>query len=322
MLKLPSLPGYPRAAVYPPTGVTVLAHDEQPAAKSGLEQEVPEAIWKAVVDFYRLGLHPAISICLTVGGHTVLRRSIGYIKGAGPSDTGPEVLATPDTPFNLFSASKPITGMLMMHLVECGELDLDLPVAHYLPGFERHGKGGITVRHVLCHRAGMPALPGGKVLLPKLHDPQHIIDELCAVVPQYPPGEVLAYHALTGGFILAALVEKVTGEPLRNLCQKVLADPLGCNWFNYGVRADQIDQLPDIAYTGPPSIPALNNILRRATGAGPRTLVELCNEPLFRTASIASANIYATPAEVCRFYEMLRLGGRHKDQQLFMHSKE
>jgi CubicO group peptidase (beta-lactamase class C family) len=317
VLKLPSLPGYRRATIYPPAGVTLRADDEQPAGRAGLAAKDVEAIWKAVVGFYRLGLHPALSLCLKVRGVTVLRRSIGYARGAGPGDTGPEVLATPDTPFNLFSATKPVTGMLIMHLVERGDLDLDLPVAHYLPGFERHGKGRITVRHVLCHRAGMPAMPGGKIDLAKLHDRAHIVEQLCEVVPEYPAGEVSAYHAVSGGFILAEIVERITGQPLRALCQRVLADPLGCRRFNYGLRPDQLAQAPDVVYTGPPSLPALDNILKKVIGAGSRTIPELCNEAVYRTATVASANLYASPEEVCLFYEMLRLGGRHGERQIF-----
>ena len=66
---------------------------------------------------------------------------------------------TTDTPFVVYSAAKAITATVVHLLVERGDVELDAPVAEYITGYERHGKGDVTVAHVLAHRAGVPNLP-------------------------------------------------------------------------------------------------------------------------------------------------------------------
>ena len=67
--------------------------------------------------------------------------------------------ATPETPFCVYSTSKAITAFVIHKLCERGLLELDDPVAKHIPGYERNGKGRITIGHVLAHRAGVPNLP-------------------------------------------------------------------------------------------------------------------------------------------------------------------
>lgn len=58
-----------------------------------------------------------------------------------------------DSLFWLFSASKPVVALAVHLLAERGLISLDDAVARYWPQFARHGKGAITIRHVLQHRA-------------------------------------------------------------------------------------------------------------------------------------------------------------------------
>ena len=47
-----------------------------------------------------------------------------------------------------------MAALCVLLLVERGEIDLDAPVARYWPEFAAAGKGGVTVRTLLAHRAG------------------------------------------------------------------------------------------------------------------------------------------------------------------------
>ena len=63
---------------------------------------------------------------------------------------------TLDTVFDLASLTKVVaTTTAVMTLVEEGRLRLNDPVASYVPGFERYGKGGITIRHLMTHVSGL-----------------------------------------------------------------------------------------------------------------------------------------------------------------------
>ena len=65
-----------------------------------------------------------------------------------------------DTVVRVFSTSKIALMIMILMLVDRGELDLDEPIAARWPAFARHGKGAITTRQVLVHRTG---LPGGRL---------------------------------------------------------------------------------------------------------------------------------------------------------------
>ena len=80
-----------------------------------------------------------------------------YEKAYGTRATVPSREAmTLDTVFDLASLTKVVaTTTAVMTLVEQGRVRLNDPVASFVPGFERYGKGGITVRHLLTHVSGL-----------------------------------------------------------------------------------------------------------------------------------------------------------------------
>ena len=63
-----------------------------------------------------------------------------------------------DTLVDVFSVGKAMAALCVLILVERGQVDLDAPVARYWPEFAAAGKGGVTVRTLLAHRAGLPAV--------------------------------------------------------------------------------------------------------------------------------------------------------------------
>ena len=70
-------------------------------------------------------------------------------------DPGGEPM-TLDTIFDLASVTKVVaTATSVMILVEEGRIRLNDRVAAHIPGFERYGKGDITVRHLLTHVSGL-----------------------------------------------------------------------------------------------------------------------------------------------------------------------
>jgi CubicO group peptidase (beta-lactamase class C family) len=55
------------------------------------------------------------------------------------------------------------------------------------------------------------------------------------------PGTLLAYHAVSGGFILGEIVHRVSGKTIREVLAEQMLDPLGFRWGNYGVAPEDID---------------------------------------------------------------------------------
>lgn len=308
-----------RARIEDPARVTTIADDEVEPAAVGLDRAAVDAVWQAVVDYYRTGLQPAMSVCLRRRGRVFLHRSIGHARGAGPDDdrSEPKVLARPDTLFNLFSASKVVVAMLIHLLDDRGLLHLDDPVEEYIPAFGQNGKGDITIRHLLSHRAGIPAVTGAPVDLDLLDDPAEILDRICHAAPISLAGRQLAYHALTGGFILAEVCRQVDGRDLQTLLDEEIRRPLGFRSFRYGVPADQLDQVARDAFTGPLPRAPLKTQLEWSLGVSLQEAVEIARDPRFLTGVVPAGNVIATADETCRFFELLRRGGELDGVRIF-----
>lgn len=284
----------------------------------GLTRAARDLIWSRTEDLYRTGLHPAVALCLRRRGQVVLDRAIGHARGHGPGDPpgDPPVLATPDTPFCIFSASKAVTAILMHHLDDEGLLHIDDRVSEYIQEFARHGKARTTIRHVLTHRAGIPSVAGHNDLN-LLAEWDTIVDLLCEAEPVSVPGRRLAYHAITGGFVLGEIVRRVTGKTVREYLREVVLEPLGFRWMNYGVAPGELPLVARNYSTGrEPPFP-LSLLVRRALGVRLREAVEFSNDPRFLTSIIPSGNIVATANEVCRFYELLLQEGELDGRRVF-----
>jgi CubicO group peptidase (beta-lactamase class C family) len=300
------IPGIARCRIAEDTeAVTRVADDEELGASDVRAADV-ERVWERIVSLYRAGLHPAIQVCLRRQGRVVLHRSIGHARGNEPGAVpGAEQLATTATPFDIFSASKAVTAMLIHKLDDEGVLHLEDRVCEFIPEFARHGKERITIRHVLTHRSGIPNLPPGAIDLDLLSRPERVMEILCEAEPRTPPGQLLAYHAVTGGFVLAEVVRRATGEDIRTALAKRVCEPLGFRWMRYGVAPEDLPLVARDANTGPPVPPPISSLLRNALGVGMREVVELANDPRFLTGIIPSANVVTTAAELCAFYQCL-----------------
>jgi CubicO group peptidase (beta-lactamase class C family) len=285
--------------------------DEQDPEAAGLSERQVRRIWSAARALYRTGVHPALQLCVRRHGRVVLNRAIGHARGNGPEDPpeAPKEPVTPNTPFCVYSTSKGITALLVHMLHERGALDIFDRVTRYIPEYGRHGKGRTTIAHVLAHRAGVPTIPREMLDLERVQDREYIIQTLCEARPLVRPGSLLAYHALSGGFILGEIVQRVTGESVRELLGREILDPLHFRWTNYGVAAQDVEQVGLSYVTGPPLLPPLSLLAQRALGAPLRQVVTLSNDPRFLTAVVPAASIITTGEELSRFFEIFRRGG-------------
>jgi CubicO group peptidase (beta-lactamase class C family) len=290
--------------------VTTVGDEADPSA-GGLEPENVEAIWKSALSLYRSGVHPAVQVCVRRHGAVVLDRAIGHARGNGPRDPedAAKVPATPATPFLIYSGSKAITAFVIHMLIERGLVELEAPIASYIPGYDRHGKGAITVSHVLAHRAGVPNLPRDVLDLENIGHRELLVEALCDAKPFARPGRFLAYHAVSGGFILGEIAERVSGKPIDRLLADEILDPLGFEWTNYGVPRDRVGEIGLAYVTGPATAPPLSTLLTRALGLPLDRLVDASNDPRFLTGVVPSASTVTTAGELSRFFELMRRGG-------------
>ncbi len=285
--------------------------EELPSDELGVPAAAIERIWRAALRLYRTGVHPALQLCIRHRGAVVLDRAIGHASGNAPDDPedAPKVLATPATPFNIFSAAKAVTAMVIHKLDEKGMLRLEDRVSDFIPAFGRHGKDRITLHHILAHRAGIPNLPPEAIDLDLLGRPDRVIELLSDARPRTRPGRLLAYHAVSGGFVLAEVVRQVCGQDIRRVLEKEILEPLGFRWMRYGVTREDLPRVAVNAFTGWPVPPPLAQILRNALGTTLEHVVELSNDPRFLLGTIPSANVVTTAGELAAFFECLENEG-------------
>ena len=318
--RLPLVPDLLRRGPVPDDldSVTSIGDEEDPAA-AGMSRHGIDHIWEGVRDVYSGGAHPAIQVCVRRRGHKVLNRAIGYARGNGPGDDPDEekVPATTGTPFVLYSASKAMTAMVVHLLDQRGLLHLADPVVEYFPEFGRHGKDGITIGHILSHRAGIPIHPTEITSLEYVNDRRTIVEALADARPYSEPGRFQAYHALSGGAVIAEVVERITGSDIRDILAKEILDPLGFRWGNYGVAEDELGAVARNYLTGLPSPPPISTALNRLLGTNVRNVVAMSNDPRFLTAIVPAGNIVSTADELSRFYELLRCGGELDGVRIF-----
>ena len=125
------------------------------------------------------------------------------------------------------------------------------------------------------------------------------------------PGRQLAYHAITGGFILGEIVRRVTGGSIRALHDEAIRRPLGLRWMRYGVEPGRpTGDRRQLLHRASRCCRRCRMILRRTLGVdfqrGDRALER---SAVHLTGVVPAASMVATADELCRFYELLLRGG-------------
>src|SRR2546422_6338631 len=144
-----------------------------------------------------------------------------------------------DTLVNVFSVGKAMAALSLLVLVERGQVDLDAPAARYWPEFAARGKSEVTVRMLLCHRAGLPAI---RRSLPRfaMYDWELMTSALAAEEPWWEPGRTHGYHVNTFGFLTGEIVRRVSGESIGAFFRREVARPLEADFhFGIGPREDR-----------------------------------------------------------------------------------
>jgi CubicO group peptidase (beta-lactamase class C family) len=216
-----------------------------------------------------------------------------------------------DTLVHTFSVTKALSAYCALILLDRGALELDAPVAAYWPGFARAGKERATVRHVLSHRAGLPAIraPLG---VEDLLDWERTIALLEAEPPEWEPGSALGEHALFYGHLVGELVRRTDGRSLGAFWREEVAAPWELD-FHIGVPEGEQLRIADLLDPGgrwaADSLAAGGELYRRAIDNPPALVhVDVLNGAAWRAAEIPAVNGHGTARALARFYGRLARG--------------
>ncbi len=199
-------------------------------------------------------LFPGATYLMAHDGAVVERGAAGYaVKYADATTELPkdqQVPARTDTIYDMASLSKLFTSLVAVQQLEAGHIDLDTPVAHYLPDFAVNGKGEITIKQLLTHTSGfdadpVPSLWAGYPDVPSRE--QAILD----TKPINPPGTTYLYSDLNM-LTMQLVLQKVTGKPLDTLVKESITEPLHLTDTGYNPPASKLGRIAATEFEASP----------------------------------------------------------------------
>lgn len=130
---------------------------------------------------------------------------------------------TDSTLWDLASLTKVIAASAALRMVDQGTLDLDAPVAQYVPEFSGGLRDSVTVKMLLLHTSGLPPfLP----LYRSASSREEALAQVTSAALMQPPGTSPVYSDLNG-ILLGLVLESASGVPLDSLLSREVFDPLG-----------------------------------------------------------------------------------------------
>ncbi len=194
-----------------------------------------------------------------------------------------------DTLFDLASITKVFVSTVLLTLVEQNVLALDEPIATWLPSFSERDRTDVTLRQLMTHTSGLPALLS---LWTDWPDRDARVAAVLGAPLVARPGTAFEYSCV--GYLVAGLLaEQVTGRPLPELVRDRVCEPLGLTDTGYLPSAGRITRTAATEYQ-----PGIGRGLVRG---------QVHDENSWSLGGTGgNAGIFGTAADLARFGEMLR----------------
>lgn len=262
----------------------------------------------------RASLAPFVASGDIAGAVAVVGDSAGVIafEALGKRDLAAGDAMPKDALFRIASMTKPVTALTVMQLVEAGKVDLDAPVARYLPEFrdmplvkERAGTRVVldkparqpTVRDLMRHTSGLPGgYPKGLEKLYERRDlPLSVSSLALAQRPlEFEPGSKWAY-CNPGIDTLGRLAEVVSGTRFEDLLRDRILLPLGMKDTSFYPSAESLKRL------------ATNYDKKNGNLVPVGT--PLMGPPQGALFPVPAGGLYSTGADLARLYRAMLAGG-------------
>lgn len=177
-----------------------------------------------ITEVIKSGRLPGFAIGVVKNGKLV------YAKGFGVAKLGASTPVTSRSLFHMASVTKTFVATAVMQLFEQGKIDLDAPIAKYLPYFKMDDERyrDIKVRQMLSHTSGIPDTTDYHWDKPEYDDGalERFVRSTANQKLIFAPGEKFAYSN-TAYEILGDLIAKVSGESFEDYVQHHILTPLG-----------------------------------------------------------------------------------------------
>lgn len=212
--------------------------------------------------------------------------------------------ADPDSRYVMFSCTKALTGAAFWLLLGGGGVDVKQKVVDLFPEFGANGKDVVTIEQLLTHTCGFPYAP----MRPSVWgDRQARIDTMAAWRLNWEPGSRYEYHPTAAHWVLAELIERISGRDHRELVNTRITEPLGLR-MQLGVPADEAGDVRPLVSIG--ERPTADQLAALGlTGWDPGEVIfenlEQLTHPEGLEVGVPAAGAAATAADLALFYQAL-----------------
>jgi CubicO group peptidase (beta-lactamase class C family) len=184
------------------------------------------AIPRVLAEQLAKGEHHGVAVAVRHRGEPVVD-----VWGGRRGLPGDETPWAEDTMALSFSTTKGPAALALHMAMERAGQSYDTPVAEVWPEFGTNGKGVITIRHVLCHEAGIPQIRGEVADVTDMADWDAMVAMVERLTPLWTPGEQNGYHAINYGWLVGELVRRIDGRTISQFLAEEIVGPLeldGC----------------------------------------------------------------------------------------------
>ena len=261
----------------------------------GLAAEPLAAVSARVRQEVDAGLLPSAQIAVARHGKIVLFETFGD--------------ATNETLYCVFSATKAITSAAAWLLVERDKLGLQRKVAEIVPEFGTNGKDAVTVEQLFLHTAGFPSAPFRPV---EWFDHERRLARFAQWRLNWPPGSRFEYHPTASMWVIAEIIERLSGQQFERFVREEIADRLGLADLHVGLPAAENDRVATLQHCGD----ALTSEDYARLGLPEPPVTEVTeeailafNDPAVRAVPVPGGGGIMTAADLALFYQALLHGG-------------
>ncbi len=264
----------------------------------GMSAERLAAIDRVVLNGIHAGGFPGAAVVVGRDGYAVVKRGYGRLTWQADAPA-----VSDQTIYDLASLTKVVaTTSAIMVLVDEGKLDLDAPVRHYIPAFSGGAKDRVTVRHLLTHRAGLPA---GRDLWRSAASPVEARRQVLESRLFCEPGACYEYSDL-GADVLGFVAETVSGERLDRFVAARVFAPLGMTDTHFRPAAELRGRIAPTELAPPRGYPLRG---------------EVHDENAYALGGVAGhAGLFSTAADLSIFAQTLLNGGVYRGVRVFSDS--
>lgn len=210
-----------------------------------------------------------------------------------------------ETRYVIFSATKAFVASAAWLLIGEGSLDIERRVASYIPEFATNGKDVVTVEQVMLHTSGFPRAPLGP---PAWADRDRRLEAFGRWRLNWEPGTAHEYHPTSAHWVLAELIERISGRDYRDFVHDRVTGALGLPRV-VGIPPDEQGGIAELALCGEP---ATTDELQAIFGVPELPVTEVTDDALLsfnqfdvRAVGVPGGGGVATAATVALVYRAL-----------------